>query len=251
MVTEKVGAEKLEPEAISKMSFEQIMLIIKVLLYNVTALHKAGIVHGDLKPTNILFQKTVADVYTSKLIDFDSSFLEEDPPKDESELQGDMVYFAPESFLFVAEEEGTVNCKIDVFALGIIIHQYLTGETPYFDRDKYNYTFEAVLDGAEIGISPLINKNIAGIILRMLDKNPETRPSCEQIFKEIMAIYGPVPSVIKKNTNEVNVNEVCSDTGYTSVSGHAESSASVSAGTNVGTSENSAAGSYFRKVNKL
>ena len=195
MVTEKVGAVKLDPAHIARMNFDQKILIIKVLLYNVTALHNEGIVHGDLKPNNILFQRTAANMYTAKLIDFDSSFLEEDPPTDESDLQGDMVYFAPESFLFVAEEEAKITCKIDVFALGILLHQYLTGDVPYFDRSKYNYAFEAALDGANITANLSIPEELREIILSMLAKDPDERPSCAKVFNEVMALYGPKVTV--------------------------------------------------------
>ena len=208
MITEKVGAVKLDTAHIAQMNFEQKMLIIKVLLYNVTALHNEGIVHGDLKPTNILFQRTAANMYTAKLIDFDSSFLEEDPPKDESELQGDTVYLAPESFLFMAEEEAKVTCKIDVFALGILIHQYLTGDVPYFDRSKYNYAFEAALDGASITANLAIPEKLRELILSMLNKDPDERPSCAKVFNEIMAMYGPKLNVQSQPVSHVQTESV-------------------------------------------
>ena len=102
-----------------------------------------------------------------------------------------MVYFAPESFLFVAEEEAKITCKIDVFALGILIHQYLTGEVPYFDRSKYNYAFEAALDGAIITANLAIPEKLRDLILSMLSKDPDERPSCAKVFHDVMAMYGP------------------------------------------------------------
>jgi len=256
MVTEKVNAEKLQPEVISKMSLEQKMLIIKVLLYNVASLHNAGIVHGDLKPNNILFQKTAANVYTSKLIDFDSSFLEENPPKDESDLQGDMVYFAPESFLFVAEEEGEVTCKIDVFALGIIIHQYFCGNLPYFDREKYNYTFEAALDGAPITIDASIPQVVRNLISQMLCTDPNERPSCAKVFKEIMSVYGPkearnVKSVVNaEETERTNARTRSIRPGeYTG--GTYGGSVAKPAGSTTKSSGVYSGGDFFKKVSKL
>lgn len=191
MVTDKVDAAKIDVAEISRMNIEQKSLITKVLLHSVATLHRVGIVHGDIKPDNILYKKTLGDVYTAKLIDFDSSFLESMPPMDEDEFQGDMVYLAPESFLLIAEEEVRLTGKIDVFALGILLHQYFTGELPQFDQSQYDYVFEAVLDGALVSVSPRLPEFMKGLISKMLLKNPEDRPSCQQVYEEVMKIYGP------------------------------------------------------------
>lgn len=182
MVTDKVDAAAIEPEEISRFTVEQKVLIIKVILHCMHSLHQHDIVHGDIKPNNILFKRTNSGMYTAKIIDFDSSFLESNPPKNDEELQGDMVYLAPESFLFIAEEGGVLSKKIDIFALGILFHQYFCGELPRFDRVKYDYTFEAVLDGCQPDIHPSIPTNIREMIKKMLDKDPDKRPDVEELF---------------------------------------------------------------------
>ena len=161
-------------------------VLVKVLTFNVSQLHGHGIVHGDIKPSNVIIKKTKS-AYTTKLIDFDSSFLESDPPNFE-ELQGDMVYFAPESFLLIANEEGVIDSKIDVFALGLLFHQYYTGELPHFDKDKYTYAFEAILDDSDIVIDKSIPEDIAGQIKAMLQKDPKDRPTLKEVFAAISHI---------------------------------------------------------------
>ena len=193
MFTDKVDAAKLTVEAISRMGMEQKILITKVLLHSVATLHRVGIVHGDIKPDNILYKKTLGGVYTAKLIDFDSSFLESMPPEDENDFQGDTVYLAPESFLFIAEEEVKLTGKIDVFALGVLLHQYFTGELPSFDRSEYDYVFEAVLDGGEVTVSPRVPDFIRALIKKMLLKDPDERPSCQEVYEHVMKLYGPRP----------------------------------------------------------
>ncbi len=183
MVTEKVDATKIDLTEIANLTFEQKLLICKIILYSVGTLHRHGIVHGDIKPDNILLKKTAMGMYTAKIIDFDSSFLEEEPPEPDDELQGDMVYFAPESFLMIAEEEGTLTSKIDVFALGILLHQYLCGELPAFNRAKYDYMFEAVLDDAEVLIHRSIPPHLADLLKGMLSKNPDDRPTLEDAYE--------------------------------------------------------------------
>ena len=176
LITEKITATNLTPQQVAKFNLAQKILIAKVILHSVAMLHKHGIVHSDIKADNILFKQTPLGVYTAKLIDFDSSFFETKPPDSNDDFQGDMVYFAPESFLFIAEECGTPSCKIDVFALGILFHQYFCGDLPQFDKSKYAYAFEAILDGGGVTVNPSIPKFVADVIRKMLAKNPEDRP---------------------------------------------------------------------------
>ena len=182
MVTEKITAVNLTPEHVSHFNLAQKILITKVILHSVAMLHRHKIVHADIKADNILFKETPLGVYTAKLIDFDSSFFETNPPSSDKDFQGDMVYFAPESFIYIAEETGSPNCKIDIFALGILFHQYFCGTLPLFDRSKYSYAFEAILDGGGVTVSPSIPKFVADIITKMLSKDPKDRPDAESCF---------------------------------------------------------------------
>lgn len=192
-VTEKVEHDSIDVEYISqKFNAFQKELLVKVLSYNLSCLHEHGIVHGDIKPDNVLIKKTLGG-YTAKLIDFDSSYLETNPPSFE-ELQGDMVYFSPEAFLLIAMEEGIITHKADVFSLGLLFHQYYTGHLPAFDTSKYAYAFEAVLDEQELVIDSGIPPVIAGEISKMLNKHPARRPNLSEVFS---AISGK-PVVIEK-----------------------------------------------------
>lgn len=195
-VTEKVDAAKIDPLDMFRFGLDQKILIMKIILHCVNTLHQNHIVHGDIKPNNILFKATKKGKYTAKIIDFDSSFLESKPPKSEEEFQGDLVYLAPESFLFMAEEEGGVlTTKIDVFALGILFHQYMSGQLPGFDTSKYDYAFEAVLDGNTLTMSSMLPENIQNIISKMLDRDPDMRPTVAEVFA---MFNGGVPVPEKK-----------------------------------------------------
>ena len=182
MVTEKVDAAAISPEEISRFSLEQKILIVKIIVHCMRSLHSHGIVHGDIKPDNILFKRTPRGTYTAKIIDFDSSFLETNPPKGEEEFQGDMVYLAPESLLFIAEEVDRLSRKIDIFALGVLFHQYFSGQLPGFDRRVYDYAFEAVLDGCELVMHPSIPESFKELLQKMLAREPEDRPDIEEIY---------------------------------------------------------------------
>ncbi|MBQ1376625.1 MAG: protein kinase [Lachnospiraceae bacterium] len=178
-VTEKMESGKITLEDISKRSDEVKITLIRAILFSISALHKAGVIHADIKPDNILLKRTVGDFYTAKIIDFDSGFLLGKTPQ---EVQGDFVYLAPETYLKVRDGEGELTGKIDIFALGVLFHQYWTGELPEINSD-YRYVFEAVLDGSEPKLAGSIPLGIREMISRMLSADPEKRPEAEDILE--------------------------------------------------------------------
>ncbi len=207
ITTEKIDAAPLQPNDVASMELEQKLLITKIILHCVNSLHKHNIVHGDIKPDNILFKKTNSGIYTAKLVDFDSSFLISDALKDE-ELQGDMVYLAPESFLLMAENEMILTAKIDVFALGILFHQYFSGELPGFDKSQYDYVFEAVLDEHPLTISECVPSFFRDTISQMLNIHPARRPTVTDIFNTIVTNSASKPKttepIIETNVGETD-----------------------------------------------
>ena len=129
----------------------------------------------------MIFRKLNSGKITGKIIDFDNCFWEKQPPAPDEEIGGDQVYMAPETYVMMAEEEGRLDQKIDVFALGIVLHQIFTGEVPGFDRSKYDYAFEALLDGASLGYSKNgIPEDWRNLIMAMTRKDAKERISLSE-----------------------------------------------------------------------
>ena len=96
-------------------------------------------------------------------------------------MNGDLVYLSPEGFLHIAEIESNLSCKMDVFALGLVFHQFLTGELPSFD-EEYQYAYESVLDGRPLKIGDIADTTCKEILSNMLKRDPDERPGIEEVF---------------------------------------------------------------------
>lgn len=96
------------------------------------ALHARGVVHGDLKPDNVFL---AAEPPFVKLVDFGLSKVEGlDRLTRTGELAGTPVYMAPE--LFTGEGGREPDARLDLYALGVLAYETLSGALP-FDRRKH------------------------------------------------------------------------------------------------------------------
>jgi len=138
--------------------------------------HEQGIVHGDLKSENVI----VTPKGWVKVLDFGLATLrgpllqaaETAVYTGESVVAGTLPYMAPEQLL-----RGTVDARTDLYALGIILYEMMTGKLP-FQEALAPALIEAICHKAplppgtrRVGISPLSDR----MVLRLLEKDPERR----------------------------------------------------------------------------
>ena len=206
---------------IARLDLKEKLLMCRTAAHSLAGLHEKRVVHADIKDTNVLIHKTKGGRFVTKIVDFGCSFFEGSPPDNEDELGGDQVYLSPEACLFVCGEEAELTCKMDVFALGLLIHQYLTGELPYFDGNIYNYAHEAVLDDvilkADTADIPL---PVREIIEHMLVKDAEKRISAQEAYFQLTAFYEkswPVtlPFSIRMHESEESISSDYNGAGQT------------------------------------
>ena len=181
VVTDRIYTSKRKADGVCRLPDNKRLTLIKALLYSVSTFHEQRIVHGDLKPDNLLLKDTKDGYLTAKIIDFDGGFVEGHMPK---ELQGDFVYLSPEAFLHMDGNPVDVTTKADVFALGLLIHQYWTGDLPTFDSEC-TYAFQAALSDAEIVVSNALPEPLRTCVRRMLSKDPDARPTVSDVLERL------------------------------------------------------------------
>jgi hypothetical protein len=105
------------------------------LLDGIKAAHQAGVIHRDLKPENVLISRDAAGRQQIKVLDFGlAKFLQIDPLNPQSltapgMIMGTFAYMSPEQ---VTGEE--VDERSDIFALGVMAVEALTGHRPFVGR---------------------------------------------------------------------------------------------------------------------
>jgi eukaryotic-like serine/threonine-protein kinase len=207
-VTEKVVTTSLT--SLRALAVHERAVIFRTLVLSIQMLHRKDIVHGDLKPTNVLIQRVSGStLYTAKLIDFDDSYLSGSPPP-RAQIVGDSAYGAPEWFGYAMNDDRIAPSMLtkaaDIFALGLIFHQYLAGGMPDFGR-KFTAPGQAVAAGERVACDREFSSGMTMLLDRMLAPKPGDRPAVGHVFDELRnedllalgARFGS-PSRVRTNT---------------------------------------------------
>lgn len=168
---------------------EGVRLVHQALL-GLQHIHEQGLVHRDLKPANLMLvpappkgQPDTTQQSNLKILDIGlgRALLEESEPKrsDDAELTGEGVimgtpdYMAPEQ----ANNAKSVDIRADIYSLGCVLYQVLTGQVPFPDtvmvRQLMRHAKEDARPLAEF--NPAIPEGLQQIVNWMMAKKPEER----------------------------------------------------------------------------
>lgn len=139
--------------------------------------HSHGVLHRDLKPGNILFDEAgealVSDFGLAKMIGSDSDLTRT------ITIMGTPHYMAPE----MARKEGGITTASDVWSLGVILYELLSGHVP-FPGENIPAVLRAVAEDQPGTLLSNVPRDLAVITIKSLQKDPERRYSTAQSFAD-------------------------------------------------------------------
>ncbi|WP_455385128.1 protein kinase domain-containing protein [Acidihalobacter prosperus] len=153
------------------LSLERSLHIIYEVASGMMAAHAMGIVHRDLKPGNILINEhnvvKVVDFGVAAAVDGTDTRLTRT-----GLLVGTPRYMAPEQVLGKPVDERT-----DIYSLGVIFYEMLTGSSPYSGDDNVAVMYKHVQGGAQPPHerNPEVSRTLSALVLRMMAAEPERR----------------------------------------------------------------------------
>jgi serine/threonine protein kinase len=160
--------------------------------YGLAHAHAEGVLHLDLKPANVLFTASGRPM----LLDFH--------PASDNRLEpagGTFPYMAPEQIDAFRGRPRLVDGRADLFALGVVLYQFLTGHLPYaiMPGDSANGLAAALAEREQPPPDPTIKNRAvppssAAVVRKLLAPDPADRfPSARELIAELRQILRDTP----------------------------------------------------------
>ncbi|XP_024121463.1 calcium/calmodulin-dependent protein kinase kinase 1 isoform X1 [Oryzias melastigma] len=156
-------------------SEEQARLYFRDIILGIEYLHYQKIIHRDIKPSNLL----LGDDGHVKIADFGVSNQFEGNDALLSSTAGTPAFMAPET---LSEKHKSFSGKaLDVWAMGVTLYCFVFGKCPFIDEYILALHNKIKTKPVDFPETPEISEALRTLILRMLDKNPDTRITIPEI----------------------------------------------------------------------
>jgi len=170
IVMEFVDGQSLEAQlkAGYRFTIVEIERLMSQLLSALEYAHRQDVIHGDIKPGNLL----LASGGELRVTDFGSAQVGSAAPGQSLPLTGTPSYMAPEQCLGLP-----LDARADIFSAGVILYQLLTGDKPFTGssaRTRMHNVLQA-MPADPSRLAPLLPAQISSVVLKALAKRPDER----------------------------------------------------------------------------
>ena len=134
--------------------------------------HRGGVIHRDIKPSNIIVdahgQPHITDFGLAKQVDLDEKYTLS------GTTLGTPAYMPPEQ---ARGEINRIDARSDVYAIGAVLYEMLTGRTPFVGRSLLEVVVAVINEPAQPPrqLNPRIHRDVQTIVLKCLEKDPGLR----------------------------------------------------------------------------
>ncbi|MFO0576129.1 MAG: protein kinase [Polyangia bacterium] len=181
-----------------RMPVPQVLLVAWQIADALATAHSKGIVHRDLKPDNIMLvpDSLVAGGERAKLLDFGiAKLMEAGPNKTTSNMiMGTPRYMSPEQ----CRGAGQVDEKTDVYSLGVMLYQMLTGRTPFEGEGSGDLIIKHVMQEPPPlqEAAPTVPVALCKFVHLLLTKDRTARPAMATVVREL-SLLRSLPATAK------------------------------------------------------
>ena len=189
-------------EKVIKAVSTQILIGLKIL-------HNNGIIHCNLKPSNIL----IDEFGNARICDFKKALKKDEMTKEDIHKNKTAMtpcYTAPELFI----NDGEYSFKTDLWALGCIMYEMAVGQVPFFDTAVNNLIMKIINEDVNFNKKQFnkYSEEFMDVLQKLLEKDPIHRPSWGEIENYSFwntnekGFYDAFPNLNINNANNNNNN---------------------------------------------
>jgi len=174
-------------------SLTQMARVVRSLARALEAAHDKGVIHRDIKPENIFLADIAHEEPLVKLLDFGVAKLANDGARmaqtKKGEILGTPMYIAPEQ----ASNANDVSFASDVYSLGAVAFELLTGRPPFLARNTVEMVTAHITEMpvAPSSLVPEVPDELDRLVLEMLEKDPRNRPSLSHVRQLLEQVRDP------------------------------------------------------------
>ncbi len=172
---------------------QRIVRIVSQVLSALYDAHNAGVIHRDLKPENIMVEQRRNEPDFVKVLDFGIAKIQDAEGEGPALTRTGFVCGTPEYMSPEQARGATLDHRSDLYAVGVILYQLLTGRLPFESDSAVGYATKHLTEEplppsrkrADLRVSPAMER----LIMRALSKSPDDRPQDAEAFKaELLAV---------------------------------------------------------------